>query len=519
MSLGIQFKEVTALNHLFGHAGDGHLNFLQNGQLSHPYRAYQICNCGISYPSIIRRFLIPITFRQQISHRHICISADRVKGAAGESYRGTGACLQPTEGAAGDLRGSTASSHHIDAYFSGWSLDGAAGNRGKAAVHIERGNPIRAACLAELYRTSGHGKCTGLHIYAIDPIRGNGTMGQRCSTTIYLKTTGGTFQSSALHCKCTTVYTDGITGAAFDGSALQRKRALAQQDGDRVVCAAGGQGVIPAVPGNVGIGIIDGECGHFCISQQMDGSGLAINCIQGGVDIRIGSGCFSNGDAGHRGSVIGGTQSQDITTVQIDHIGIICISNGRAEIKCIPIGYTASGRCFQEQLIWVADGIPVAVCHIHQVVLALQGDDVPHMSALTGASSHLTGHGIADGAIKFGQVAQVLEGLGITLTDHFGVGIIVKDVDDLPGVAIRGITITCGIIIIRNQFTDLVFIGFQLLVVGFVLVLFYNGLGICRRGICGSSHGRINRNIISVLITLGDIEDGSQRCELIYTTL
>ena len=141
------------------------------------------------------------------------------------------------------------------------------------------------------------------------------------------------------------------------------------------------------------------------------------------------------------------------------------------------------------------------------------------MATCTGAARHSAGDCVADSIIKGGQVAQVLERLGIALADHVGVLVPVKDVDDLPGVAIRGITITCGIIIIRNQFTDLVFIGFQLLVVGFVLVLFYNGLGICRRGICGSSHGRINRNIISVLITLGDIEDGSQRCELIYTTL
>ena len=92
----------------------------------------------------------------------------------------------------------------------------------------------------------------------------------------------------------------------------------------------------------------------------------------------------------------------------------------------------------QEELALITYGALVAVGHVHQVVAAHQTHNIPHMAFGVGQSAlHLAGGGIAGRILKFAQVAEILEGLGIALAHHIGAIIPVKHIYYLPGVAVQ----------------------------------------------------------------------------------
>ena len=97
-----------------------------------------------------------------------------------------------------------------------------------------------------------------------------------------------------------------------------------------------------------------------------------------------------------------------------------------------------SDRSGQEKL--VAHVFTVAVGHIHQIVLSLQANYVPHMRR-TAAGNSVSDNGpycgVAGCIIKSAQVAEILEGLGIALAHHIGAIIPVKHIYYLPGVAVQ----------------------------------------------------------------------------------
>ena len=80
-------------------------------------------------------------------------------------------------------------------------------------------------------------------------------------------------------------------------------------------------------------------------------------------------------------------------------------------------------------------------------------------------------HAAVPAVLFLRQVAEVLERLGIALTDHIGVGIVVKDPQQLPRVlAILGATSAGRRVVIGVVGTDVVLIGLQLLVVSLAAV-------------------------------------------------
>ena len=88
--------------------------------------------------------------------------------------------------------------------------------------------------------------------------------------------------------------------------------------------------------------------------------------------------------------------------------------------------------------------------------------------------AHHAGGGIADGLLilEFAQVAEVLEGLGIALTDCLGLRVPVEHADQLPGraVAVRGEV--DGVMVIIRQSADLVLVSQELFVILLILVGF-----------------------------------------------
>ena len=75
--------------------------------------------------------------------------------------------------------------------------------------------------------------------------------------------------------------------------------------------------------------------------------------------------------------------------------------------------------------------------------------------------------------IKIRQVTQVFKRFGVPLAQRVGAGVVVKDVNQLPGVAICVLVIQQGvvrIVVVGVPRTDLVPVGRQLLVVGLTRV-------------------------------------------------
>ena len=149
------------------------------------------------------------------------------------------------------------------------------------------------------------------------------------------------------------------------------------------------------------------------------------------------------------------------------------------DVKGIAIFNAAFGTGHKELAVF-SEGTLFTVGHVHQIVSALNGHNVPHVGAVR-ITGNLEAFHIP---VKFRQFAQILEGLGITFTDHVCLFVIIKDIDQLPGIPIAAVVVLIRCFgIIRNQAADFLFEGRQLLIVSFVLVLFGYLLGIGSRSL------------------------------------
>ena len=116
----------------------------------------------------------------------------------------------------------------------------------------------------------------------------------------------------------------------------------------------------------------------------------------------------------------------------------------------------------------------VAVGKVDQIVpVIVHGDHIPHMAAASTAKVHISRDQKAPEVIFKGrQVKQILESLGIPLTNDLRLGILVKDPDELPRIAIiRGTEIR---VIIGCQPADLIAVADQLIVVILSGMLFHD---------------------------------------------
>ena len=164
----------------------------------------------------------------------------------------------------------------------------------------------------------------------------------------------------------------------------------------------------------------------------------------------------------HDGRTIGfAIQRQDTAAASSPStlgIIIICIC---IATHSIAIGNTA-GAAGKEQSAISTHAVTFTVGHIHQVVLSSNLNNVPHVRSAHNAGCQHTRH--IPGEICL--LTQIHKGLGIAFTDHIGGTVAVKHMYQLPRVVIfREITIVSSLIIISDQFADLVFITHQFFVV------------------------------------------------------
>ena len=100
------------------------------------------------------------------------------------------------------------------------------------------------------------------------------------------------------------------------------------------------------------------------------------------------------------------------------------------------------------------------------------------------APVYRAGHGVARHVpVEPGQVAQILERLGIPLAHHVGGWVAVKHIHQLPGVAIGDAGLG-GVRVVGHQGADLPAVGLQLFVIGQLLVPLHDGPGAVRRPLC-----------------------------------
>ena len=105
----------------------------------------------------------------------------------------------------------------------------------------------------------------------------------------------------------------------------------------------------------------------------------------------------------------------------------------------------------------------ITVCHIHQIVFSIiHMYDIPHMAFSIHATSQSITYNII---LKRGQVTQILKCFRISFTYYFCCFISVKNINQLPRIAIFCIFICGRKEIIRRILTYFIFISQQLMIV------------------------------------------------------
>ena len=167
-----------------------------------------------------------------------------------------------------------------------------------------------------------------------------------------------------------------------------------------------------------------------------------INGVAAGYDGRIGGAEFFHLAAGNRFLIIG--EGNRGRAAVLDHIRIF----GR-HFECLG----------QKKGAILTNGTFLAIGHIHQIILAIQLDNIPHVGASARAARHHARRRIAHGGgfvAKF-QIAQVLERLGVAFADHVGGFIAIKNIDDIPWAGIlSGTAALSGSFVISDPLHDLI---------------------------------------------------------------
>ena len=259
-------------------------------------------------------------------------------------------------------------------------------------------------------------------------------------------------------------------GAELEGSG---HRHIAVRHGELFVC----------VHIHRGRAMHDGEGLQLIAIIRGDGQGDFITFFSGrfvGFDLAVFSGF--HGDGVGRRVVAGGKGEPCIFPKSLGFLIIVKGYGLAANEEAVTIGNRAGVIADHEQPAILTHGTLIAVGNIHQVeVIAVQGDNVPHVSACASAAAHRASNGVALYIFAFpvGHVAQVLERLGIAFANDLGVGIAVKDVDHLPGIAVAaGVVRLDRVKVVIHIVANVFLIGKKLIVVAFASVLRNNGLGI-----------------------------------------
>ena len=174
----------------------------------------------------------------------------------------------------------------------------------------------------------------------------------------------------------------------------------------------------------------------------------------------------------------------------------------------------AAGVSAHQELPVRAVAIVIAPGHVRHIALPVfHADHIPHVS-----SAGVPGDGdAADVVVKRAEIAKVLEGLGIALTDHVRRGIPVKDPDDLPGVAGADaalIALLRGIVIVVDEAADLQPVTLQLLPVALAGIGGHNVPGLLGGGGHRGADGGVHGGVVAVGILRHDIEGNGDGVKL-----
>ena len=206
------------------------------------------------------------------------------------------------------------------------------------------------------------------------------------------------------------------------------------------------------------------------------------------------AGCLKRLNGG-RFAVVIGRDGKLVCVVIIPGIGIIEIGNLAGPViagEDISFIRISTGTAFQEKLIRSADTAFVAVGNVNQIVPpVVHRDDVPHVGAGSGASVHRARDAVSPdiAVIKGRQIAEILKGLGVSLTDNIGAGIIVEGINQLPRVAIpQVIVIRRRCVVVADLAADIVFICYELISIANAAVAADHCLSIRNRVIDRASH-------------------------------
>ena len=225
-----------------------------------------------------------------------------------------------------------------------------------------------------------------------------------------------------------------------------------------------------------------------------------------GVRLHVGKGRIRRRLGGRVIAVVLAAQRQPAVHKQVLLVLGVGVDRAAAVDRRVALPAAALPRPGQEELVRRARRALVAVGQVHQVIFpVLHAHHVPHVAAAV----HLAGHGVAPHVpAEPGQVAQVLERLGVPLAHHVGGGVAVEHVHQLPGVAV-GRAAPRRRLVVRHQRADLPAVGVQLLMVGQVLIALHNSLSGFRRlsppgGLLG-----VHRGVAAPLVVRGrlDLDD------------
>ena len=129
---------------------------------------------------------------------------------------------------------------------------------------------------------------------------------------------------------------------------------------------------------------------------------------------------------------------------------------GLTRLEAVIASVIHVGIALHKQLVGIARVSAVAVGQVHQVVHTAHVHQVPHVQAgIAAGGIHVAlDADDADILVELAHIAKVLEGLGVALADHLGVGIAVEHPHQLPRVAIGIITRPGGGVVVGGEIAD-----------------------------------------------------------------
>ena len=168
-----------------------------------------------------------------------------------------------------------------------------------------------------------------------------------------------------------------------------------------------------------------------------------------------------------------------VFTIDVGEIIQLC-----KNISVINISLTIHFCCIritgtdQEEIVSVivgADHSRVAVGDIDQIAPAVpEVYNIPHVSAAAQISDYR--NTLAEDIVPLRQITEILESLRVALADYGCAWILVKNPDQLPGIAVIGGVVSGSIVIVAGQGTDLRSVAVHFFIIRAAGILFYDGM-------------------------------------------